>query len=470
VSVQSTPNADGRLALLNHPDWLKLLRHFELGEGFALLILLAGDSSLARLCRTELDLWLLARDRPRLFAMPIEKPEDLENVPEALLALAPPDGPIWIDGSGARELYERAWTECAMKLNRIRNTIMAQFVTPLILVGPPWIREIFRDNAPDFWSIRTFVSEISIPRGSAPLPRLERSTEDEEHASGIDPDFTLQQAARLRGRPGQERQLSVLLHRAGQALMARGRFQEAQGALREALELDEHSVRQEPDSPHYIRDLSISYMSLGDLMHRLESDDEARQFYQKALEIVERLLCQHPSDVEYLWYLAGLYDRIGDVTPAEADQFHRKALRVIERLAQEEPDRADYLRDLAIAYEKMGDLMARSGAHEEARQFYEKAISIGERLVNENSNYLEYPRELSVWYSRMGDLMDSLGSGDEARQYYRKALEITERLVRDAPDRVDYLQDLIASLYRIGTPEQLAQAKQKLQQLTKVPQ
>jgi len=470
VSLQSTPNAEDRLVLLSHPDWLKLLRHFELGEGFALLVLLAGDSSVARLCRTELDLWLLARARPRVFALPIEQPEDLENVPEVLLALAPPDGPIWVDGSGAREIYEKAWTECAMKLNRIRNTIMAQFSTPLILVGPPWIREIFRDTAPDFWAVRTLVSEISIPRASTPLPRLKRSTEEEEPASGVDPDFTLEQAERLRGRPGQQRQLSRLLRRAGQALIARGRFQEAEMVLREALSLDEAAARQDSNSADGPLHLSVSYVRLGDLMHRLNSNDEARQFYQKALEIVERLVHEHPSDVEYLQRLAALYDRMGDVDADETDQFHRKALRITERLAQEEPNRADYLFNLAISYGKLGDLMVGLQALEEARQFYEKAITIGERLVTQNPHFANYRYDLSAWYGGMGDLMDSTGAGDEARQYYRQALEISERLVRDAPDRVDYLHDQIAFLSRIGTPEQLAKAQQKLQQLTKVPQ
>ena len=455
-----------RLILLNHPDWLKLLRHFELGEGFALLVLLAGDSSLARLCRTELDLWLLTRQRPRLFALPIENPEDLENVPEALLALAPPGGPIWIDGGGARELYEQAWTHCAMKLNRIRNTIMEQFSTPLILVGPPWTREIFRDNAPDFWSIRTLVSEITMPCTSSSMPHLER-TEDEEPAAGLDPDFTLEQAARLRSRPGQERQLSRLLLRAGQALMARGRYQEADAVLREALELNEQSVRQDPDSVYYLLSLSASYVRLGDLMRRVHSDDEARPFYQKALEIVERLIREHPSEVEYLQRLGALYDRMGNVTPAEADQFYRKSLSISERLVHDEPDRADSLRELAVGYEKMGKLMAGSQALEEARQFYEKAIAIGQRLVSQNPSYTGYQRDLSVWYSRMGDLMHTSGAGDEARQYHNKALDISERLVRHAPDRVDYLRDLIVDLERIGTPEKLAQAQQKLQELTK---
>ncbi|HTU47525.1 MAG TPA: tetratricopeptide repeat protein [Bryobacteraceae bacterium] len=470
MSLQSTPNADTRLVLLSHPDWLKLLRHFELGEGFALLVLLAGDSSVARLCRTELDLWLLARARPRVFALPIEQPEDLENVPAALLALAPPDGPIWIDGSGARELYEQAWTQCAMKLNRIRNTIMAQFATPLILVGPPWIREIFRDTAPDFWSVRTLVSEISIPRASTPLPRLERREDEEPPASGIDPDFTLGQAAPLRGRSDQERQLSRLLDRAGQALMARGRYQEAEAVLREALDLDEAAVRWDSGSVDDLRDLSFSYTSLGDLMDKLDSDDEACRFYREALKIVEGLVRAHPSDNGYLHDLAALYDRIGDVIPDEADQFYRRALAIIERLVREEPGRADYLRDLAVSYEKMGGLMAGSEAPEEARQFYEKAIAIGERLVSHNPNYADYQRDLSGSYGRMGDLMDSLGAGDEAGQYYRKALKIVEKLVRDAPDRVDYLRYLIAFLSRVGTPEQLEEARQKLQQLTKVPQ
>ena len=428
MNLQSTPDSEARLTLLAHSEWLKLLRHFELGEGFALLVLLAGDSSLARLCRTELDLWLLARDRPRVFALPIEKPGDLENVPEALLALAPPDGPIWIDGSGARELYEEAWTQCAMKLNRIRNTIMAQFSTPLILAGPPWIREIFRDTAPDFWSIRTLVSEISIPRGSTLLPLMERTARDVEPASGIDPDFTLEQAARLRGRAGQEQQLSRLLDRAGQAFMERGRFQEAEAVLREALDLDEQSVRRDAYSANNLLNLSISYVRLGDLMRRLNSDDEARKLYQKALEIREPLIREYPSRTDLLWRTAALYDRMGEVVSDEADQFYRKSLGIIERLVQEEPARADYLRDLAVCYEKMGNLMTRSEALEEARQFYEKAIAIGEGLVNQNPSYTGYHRDLSEWYGRMGDLMDSLGAGDEAQQYYRKALQIVEKL------------------------------------------
>ena len=464
------PNIDGRLVLLSHPDWLKLLRHFDLGEGFALLVLLAGDSSLARLCRTELDLWLLARDRPRVFALPIEKPEDLENLPEALLALKPPEGPIWIDGSGARERYEHAWTQCAMKLNRIRNTIMAQFVTPLILVGPPWIREIFSDNAPDFWSIRTLVSEISIPRASTPLPRLERSTEDEEPASGIDPDFTLEQAARLRGRPGQEAQLSRLLRRAGQALMARGRYQQAETVLREARQLDEEAVREDPESADRLQHLSASYLTLGDLMRMLKSNKQARALYRRALTIRERLVHEHPTDSSYANLLASVYDRMGRASPGKADQFHRKALALVERLVHEEPDNPKYLHNLAVAYATMGDLIAELEPTEQARHFYEKAIVILERLVNQTPNHAGNLRDLSLWYSRMGDLMNSLGAGDEARRYYAKALAITEQLVRDAPDRVDYLEDLVIDLTHIGTPEQLAEAEQKLQQLTKVSQ
>lgn len=101
--MDSASNPEDRLALLGVPQWSKLLRHFELSEGFALVILLVADSGLARICRSELDLWLLARQRPRLTSVPVEDPEALEQLPEQLLRLEPPAGPVWASAVGLRD-------------------------------------------------------------------------------------------------------------------------------------------------------------------------------------------------------------------------------------------------------------------------------------------------------------------------------------------------------------------------------
>src|SRR5579875_2279350 len=457
-------NPDDRLALLSHPEWLKLLRHFELGQGFALIVLLVGDSSLARLCRTELDLWLVARQRPRLYALPIEKPEDLENAPETLLATASPDGPIWINGSGARELYERAWTNCALQLNRIRNTLMRQFTAPLILAGPPWIREILRDTAPDLWSIRAFVSEVSLPPDRTPVPLRDPFATIESDA-GIDPDFTLQQADALRGRPDQERQLSYLLDRAGEALMRRGRYEEASTVLQEAVDLAEHAAGHDPDDAHHLHALSLAYMRIGDLMHRLIADNKAGQFFGKASETMEQLVHSHPGDSEYLQRLAISYSLLGFVTPEARDQLYRKSLDIYEKLVRNQPDRIDFLHNLSVAYGIIGDLCFRSGALDDAQRFYEKAVDIFKSLT-ERSGRLKDFRDLSVVYNRMGDLLTAQRMHDEARQYYQRALDITQDLVRKAPERVDYLRELISDLEHIGSPEALAEARQKLERLT----
>lgn len=54
-AMPSTLNLEDSNALLAVPEWGKLLRHFELGEGFALVVVLVPDTAVARMCQAELD-------------------------------------------------------------------------------------------------------------------------------------------------------------------------------------------------------------------------------------------------------------------------------------------------------------------------------------------------------------------------------------------------------------------------------
>lgn len=475
VELQSAPDSEARLALLSLPDWTKLLRHFELGQGFALIVILLGDSSLAPICRDELDLWLLARQRPRITAVPIDGPDDLTNLPEKLLLIEPaPEGPVWVDGTGPRDQYESAWTRAAVKLNLTRNTIVDHFSTPLILVAPTWVREILRDTAPDFWSIRTFVAEILIP-GSSPVP-MEHWPREAGNPSEFapNPDFILRQAEALRGRPDQDGQLSRLLDRAGRELMNRGRYEEARAILRQALELNEAAVRQQPEHADYLHALAVAYGQFGTLMADLRASDEARKFYDKAVQILARLLDQEPDSADYLSNLSVAYNLTGDLSLGlghhdEADPLYRKALAIREQLVRDQPYRADYLRDLGATYQRLGDRMWRGGRTNEAQQFYAKFLDIAERLMRQEPGRADYLDDLLISYLKMGYVLEQLGAADEARRFFQKAHSVAELLVRHHPTRVDYLQRLIATLSRIGSPEQLQEARSKLEQLTQQP-
>jgi tetratricopeptide (TPR) repeat protein len=251
------------------------------------------------------------------------------------------------------------------------------------------------------------------------------------------------------------RDLSVSYNKVGDLMGRLGEGEQARQFYQKALEIAERLVRQEPERADYLRDLSVSYNKMGYLMGTLGEGEQARQFFQKALELRERLVRQEPERADYLRDLSVSYERMGDLMGSlgegeQARQFYRKALEIAERLVRQEPDRADYLRDLSVSYNKTGDLMGRLGEGEQARQFYRKALEIAERLVRQEPDRADYLRDLGVSYNRMGDLMGSLGEGEQARQFYQKALEIAERLVRQEPERADYLRDLSVSYNKMG--------------------
>ena len=455
MDAELNPASGAGFELLALREWVKLLRHFELGEGFSFIILLASNRSLARRCLVELDLWLRIRRRQTVFVLPIKTPDDLANLPEQLLTIAVPQGPIWVDGTGAREVYEEAWTRCALKLNRARDGIASRFSTPLILVGAPWVREILRDTAPDFWSVRAFIADVSLPTTPQVLEQGRPAPKEDEPDFGFDPDLALRAVADVRGKPGRERQLSALLTRAGRGLFRRGRSQEALTLLLEAVDLDETAERSEPGRVDYLRDLATSYDNIGDAERALGDGEAARRAYEKALRIGERLVEQEPGRADYLRDLALYYDKMGDLQRdlgegETARAFYEKALRIGERLVAQEPGRADYLRDLSVSYRKMGDLQRDLGEGETARAFYEKALGIGERLVAQEPGRADYLRDLSVYYNQMGDLQRALGEGETAREFYEKALEIAERLVAQEPGRADYQGDLSVSYGKMG--------------------
>ncbi|MBM3727986.1 MAG: tetratricopeptide repeat protein, partial [Acidobacteria bacterium] len=188
-------------------------------------------------------------------------------------------------------------------------------------------------------------------------------------------------------------------HEEVDCLRGLGLIEQAFAAVTAARDGLQRLVDQEPDRADYLRDLSVSFNKLGDLMRALGQGAEARRYYEQDLAISQRLVDQ-------------------------------------------EPDRADYLRDLSVSFERLGDLMSALGQGAEARRYYEQALAISQRLVDQEPDRADYLRDLSVSFNKLGDLMSALGQGAEARRYYEQALAIRQRLVDQEPDRADYLRDL----------------------------
>ena len=229
-------------------EWQRVLNHFALGEGFALIVLIVPDRDGARLCREELERLLairgniLTRWEPAL-------PEELIRISNSLLDTTsdPHAGAVWVAAVVARSAvdfnaWEAAWRRALEGLNQQRNPLRRYFEFPVIIVAAPWVVPLFREVAPDLWSVRSQVIRIEPDR------ELTRRWSDEtRHAStspsgppaidAPDPALALREAERLRGAPGRELDRAMMLARAGDGLLKRRDLNGAETTLREAVDL-----------------------------------------------------------------------------------------------------------------------------------------------------------------------------------------------------------------------------------------
>lgn len=300
-----------RYDLSNSPDWQVLLTHFELGQGFAFIVLLVTNDDGAELCRADLDRHLQANGK-RTLSVAVSEPADLKNLGQTLLNFEPTAdaGAIWVSravqkGVPEFSLWHEAWRAGVARLNQLRNPLRRHFNIPLIFAGAPWLQDVLRENAPDLWSVRTLVARVE-PRaavfsgGTRSAPVL-----DIYPRRGPDPDLALAEANRLRGQPGKELALARLLHRAGLGFASREQWRAAANALAEAFCLRESASADD--------DQADSGFQLGEALSWLAEYDHATDMLSKARD---------------------LYKKAGNVT-GEANCFERLGAVALHRLDQD---------------------------------------------------------------------------------------------------------------------------------------
>ncbi|MCA2967376.1 MAG: TIR domain-containing protein, partial [Acidobacteriaceae bacterium] len=265
-------------------EWQALLRHFDYHEGFGFAVLFVPDKAGAEGCRTALAAHLRASART-LLDVPLEKPPDLREIAGRLLALEPGSlmtvkaGAVWIEMVvGERDPAFADWnaalTEGLARLNLIRNALAAKLPCTLVFCVPGWAQGAIRDVAPDWWSVRSIV--VRIPReetkGRGEPARLYAPRD----VDAPDEELALAEAAKLRGKAGQEATLARVLHRAGRGLSAARRGEEAEKVLLEAA-----AVADRGGAPPALR-AEICF-SLGEVLETLGERSRAiREFEQAA--------------------------------------------------------------------------------------------------------------------------------------------------------------------------------------------
>lgn len=228
-------------------EWQRVLSHFALGDGFALLVLIVPDRDGMQLCRDELERWLVGHGKHWIHWKPAT-PRELREVSILLLNREPEPrlGAVWIAAVVPRSApdfpaWEAAWRRTLEGLNQQRNPLRRHFDCPLLIVGAPWIVPLFRDVAPDLWSVRSQVVRIEPERERARQRMNEAIQETARRtaprAGAPDPALALWEAERLRDVRGRERERASMLIRAGIGLFGRNDPHRAEIILREAVNL-----------------------------------------------------------------------------------------------------------------------------------------------------------------------------------------------------------------------------------------
>lgn len=234
-----------------------------------------------------------------------------------------------------------------------------------------------------------------------------------------------------------------------------GNKEDALLAYREALELQERLVRENPGVTAYLSDLAKSHNNLGSLLGETGKPDEALQAYEQALQIRLQMKREGETSAEAQNSLAQIYNNIGNLLcdtgkTNEALQAFEEALKIRTQLAEENTGKAAFQGSLAVSYNNMGNLLADTGKLDQALQSYQQALKIREQLVQENPDDRVLQNNLAVSHYNIGILLHETGKPAEAMRSYRTAREIQARLAKEHPGVNAYRNDLAQSDNSIG--------------------
>jgi tetratricopeptide (TPR) repeat protein len=349
-------------------EWDRVRSHFALNAGFSLVVLIVPDRDGAALCLRVLADDLRGRGQDVLDISP-PSPSALRQLAPLLLAQAPPSdcGALWLaaavpEAAEDHAAWQMAWRWGLATVNQNRNPLRRHLDRTLVIVGVPALVPLFREAAPDLWSIRDLVAHIEPEPGPMPTAALgvERRLAERRPSDRPIPDLDLALAAieRLRGVTGQERDLATMVERAAQAYAGRGNAAAAEACFREALDL-----RDRFDAAPAI---AGTLLNLGDNLLDQARATEAETVFRRAVS----LAADHPGlRATAMDMLA--HALLAQGRPGKAEAMFRQALRLAETAGASAVSRG-------VSTDMLGRAILAQGRAAEAELVFRRALALVE--------------------------------------------------------------------------------------------
>lgn len=191
------------------------------------------------------------------------------------------------------------------------------------------------------------------------------------------------------------------------------------------------------------RDLSKSYVVLGDISQQERDYESAEGYYEKALEIRKRLAEETNSMEDRILLFVCSY-KWGFL--AEMKKEYQKAEECYLSLVSEAEEMVSELgttdsgRNLGACYSALGRIRKTRGDLEAAQDYYNRWREVCEQLAKETNTVAAY-RDLALSYTYLGSLSKSRKEYEESICFYEKAAELQKRLI-EAVDTAEAEKDL----------------------------
>lgn len=397
--------------------WQLFARHLDLMEGvFSFVVVLAPDDLGIAYIRSQLPNLVESDDAVKRVVF--NPAAEQGSLAESLLALDPlPSSTriVWIDADPIEAdqfpVRDKAWERALSRLNRYRNTLQKQIHCTLVIAGPMSLQGILRESAPDIWSIRSSVFRME-PVGSATTTRELITPEPQSRLDIVeiglagDPQATLAEAEKIRGKPGRELLLAQLLQRAGRQAVRMLQWDLAIDCLQKAYNL-EKSHGGDPELRFSIcNDLVLVF-------NKLAKFDRALYYANSALEIAEHYFGgTDPNTAVALGHLAQSLMNTNRL--AEAEPLLRRALLIDDALFENDPTRVSVrLNNLAL-------LLRETNRLSEAESVIRRALAIDITAFG-----VDHPR-VAITASSLALLLKETSRLSEVEPLLRHALTIDE--------------------------------------------
>ena len=220
-----------------------------------------------------------------------------------------------------------------------------------------------------------------------------------------------------------------LLERAGNYLMQREQYQEAEPLLKQAVALHEQILGLEHP------EVATSLNELATLYWNMNKFEQAEPLFRQALDIREKTLGpEHPEVANSLNNLALVYQFQGCYSLAEP--LFTRSLTIWERIS------GANLSDLATGFYNLGTLYIDQGKYDQAEVPLRRALTIWEQTLVPDHPDLTYALHfLAVLYTEQGRYT-------QAEPLFQQALAIREQAFGPEHSEVAHVLNNLATLYR----------------------